>query len=203
MKVLTISPVGFASNGYLLTADGKTAVAIDPAQPRFLDEAIVRGLRVEYVLLTHGHFDHIGGCAALQRMGAKIGCLQQEKSYLLSKVNRELTRSAGMEVEDFSVDFTFSDGETLSLCGMELQVIATPGHTAGSACFACEEFLFTGDTLFYRSVGRTDLPTGDWNALVDSVKRLYALEGNYRVLSGHGEESDLQSERTLNGYIRK
>ena len=83
MQIYKIHPKRFASNCYLLTEDGETAVAIDPAQPRVLEEAEKRGLKIKYVLLTHGHFDHIGGCAALQRQGAQIGCHEREKPIAL------------------------------------------------------------------------------------------------------------------------
>ena len=87
MQVIKIYPKGFASNTYLVTEDGKRAVAIDPAQPRVLKEAEKRGLNVEYVLLTHGHFDHTGGCAALQAQGAKVGCLEAEKPLATGEEN--------------------------------------------------------------------------------------------------------------------
>ena len=127
MTIHKIYPEGFASNCYLLTADGKTAVAIDPAQPRILREAEARGLQVTFVLLTHGHFDHIGGCAALQSAGAKIGCSETEKPLALGKDN--LGEAHGAPVPAFSVDFTVRGGEELRLCGIDFRVIATPGHT--------------------------------------------------------------------------
>ena len=151
MQVIKISPKVFASNCYLLTSDGKNAVAIDPSLPDIFDEAARRDLVVRYVLLTHGHFDHIGGCAALQAAGAKVGCMEQERALALGKDN--MGEHFGYMVPPFSVDFTFSDGETLALCGMQIGVLATPGHTAGSCCFLCEGALLTGDTLFCETVG--------------------------------------------------
>jgi glyoxylase-like metal-dependent hydrolase (beta-lactamase superfamily II) len=200
MTIHKIYPEGFASNCYLLTADGKTAVAIDPAQPRILREAEARGLQVKFVLLTHGHFDHIGGCAALQSAGAKIGCSETEKPLALGKDN--LGEAHGAPVPAFSVDFTVRGGEELRLCGIDFRVIATPGHTAGSVCYLAEGALFTGDTLFAGSVGRTDLPTGSGGALVQSVKALYATAGDYSVYAGHGADTTLEYERKNNGYIR-
>lgn len=196
-----IYPVGFASNSYLLTADGKRAVCIDPAQPRVLDKAKELGLTVEFVLLTHGHFDHIGGCAALQAMGAKVGCLAEEKTLALGADNLAL-EFGGEEVPPFTIDFTFLGGEELTLAGIPFKVIATPGHTAGGACYSVEDKLFTGDTLFAGDIGRTDLPTGNASALTQSVKRLYALEGDYTVFAGHGEDSTLNEQRKHNRYVR-
>lgn len=199
LTVYKIYPVGFAANSYLLTADGKRAVCIDPAQPRILEKAKSLGLKVEFALLTHGHFDHIGGCAALQAAGAKIGCLDKEKPLALGKDN--LALEFGGEMPPFQISFTLSDGEEFELAGIPFKAIATPGHTAGGACYLTGDKLFTGDTLFDGSIGRTDLPTGDPSALVKSVKRLYALAGDYTLYAGHGGDSTLEEQRK-NGYIR-
>lgn len=198
MQVIKIYPTGFAANTYILTADEVTAVVIDPAQPTIADEVKERGLEVKYVLLTHGHFDHIGGCAALQRAGAKVGCLSGEERLAILD---NLSYRFGGEVEPFTVDFTVKDGEILEICGMKIKVIASPGHTAGGACYLAEDNLFTGDTLFRDGVGRTDLPTGNYGQLEKSVKKLYDLEGDYIVYAGHGGDSTLERERKTNGAI--
>ena len=194
MQIYKINPVGFASNSYLLTEDGEHAVCIDPAQPRILAEAQKRGLIVTHVLLTHGHFDHIGGIAALQQEGAKVGCLFGEERLAIAD-NLADSFGKGLEIEPFFIDFTLKDGEEIELAGIHIKVIATAGHTAGSACYLAENYLFTGDTLFQGSVGRCDLPTGDMSALIASVKKLYALEGDYIVYAGHGEDTTLDIER--------
>lgn len=200
MQVFKIYPQGFAANSYFLTQDEKTAVVIDPAQPRIADEAKRRGLTVTHVLLTHGHFDHIGGCAALQAAGAKVGCLAKEAPLALGKNN--MADYFGGHVPPFSVDFTFGDGDILSLDGMQFLVIATPGHTAGGACFCVGDHLFTGDTLFAGDIGRSDLPTGSGAQLTESVKKLYALQGDFTVCPGHGEDTTLEYERHNNGWVR-
>lgn len=200
MQVFKIYPQGFAANSYFLTQDEKTAVVIDPAQPRIADEAKRRGLTVTHVLLTHGHFDHIGGCAALQAEGAKVGCLAKEAPLALGKNN--MADYFGGHVPPFSVDFTFGDGDILSLDGMQFLVIATPGHTAGGACFCVGDHLFTGDTLFAGDIGRSDLPTGSGAQLTESVKKLYALQGDFTVCPGHGEDTTLEYERHNNGWVR-
>lgn len=200
MQVFKIYPQGFAANSYLLTQDEKTAVVIDPAQPRIADEAKRRGLTVTHVLLTHGHFDHIGGCAAVQAEGAKVGCLAKEAPLALGKNN--MADYFGGHVPPFSVDFTFGDGDILSLDGMQFLVIATPGHTAGGACFCIGDHLFTGDTLFAGDIGRSDLPTGSGAQLTESVRKLYALQGDFTVCPGHGEDTTLEYERHNNGWVR-
>ena len=200
MQVFKIYPQGFAANSYFLTQDEKTAVVIDPAQPRIADEAKRRGLTVTHVLLTHGHFDHIGGCAALQAAGAKVGCLAKEAPLALGKNN--MADYFGGHVPPFSVDFTFGDGDILSLDGMQFLVIATPGHTAGGACFCVGDHLFTGDTLFAGDIGRSDLPTGSGAQLTESVRKLYAIQGEFTVCPGHGEDTTLEYERHNNGWVR-
>lgn len=200
MTIIKIRPAGFAANCYLLTEDGKNAVAIDPALPSVVEEANRRGLTVRYALLTHGHFDHIGGCSALQAANAKIGCMDIERALATGKDN--MGEYFGCNVPPFSVDFTFSDGETLTLCGVELRVLATPGHTAGSCCFLCGNALFTGDTLFCGDIGRTDLPTGSADALYESLRRLAELDGDFIVYAGHGADTTLVRERTHNRYLR-
>ncbi len=198
MQIYPIRPVGFAANAYCLTEDGTNAVVIDPAQPSVLREAEKRGLFVRFALLTHGHFDHIGGCAALQERGAKIGCLRGEVS--LARGRENMGEAFGVRVPPFSVDFTLSDGETVTLCGMEISVMGTPGHTAGSCCLLVGDALFSGDTLFCRDCGRTDLPTGSETALRESLRRLARLP-NRTVYPGHGMPTTLQEEK-LYGVLR-
>lgn len=197
MQVYKIYPVHFASNCYLLTSDGKTAVAIDPSQPRVLEEAEKRGLKIEYILLTHGHWDHIGGCGAVQKAGAKLGCLKGEDDLALF-------HHLGMKpIDPFTVDFTFEDGDILSLCGMDIKVMATPGHTAGSVCFLIENYLFSGDTLFAGDAGRTDLPTSSEEAMQESLKKLRSLTQNYILHPGHYDDSTLDYEKQNNWWLKK
>jgi len=194
MKIYKLLPHGFAANTYLLTENGRDAIAVDPAQETVAGEAARRGLTVKTVLLTHGHFDHIGGCAVLQKIGAKIGCLAGEEKLALGEGNAA-AYFGYPPVQPFKVDFTFRGGEKLLLSGIGVDVIATPGHTSGGAVFMIGEHLFTGDTLFYHSAGRTDLPTGSGAALRSSLKTLFALKGDFAVHPGHGEDTALSDER--------
>lgn len=200
MQIIKLYPEGFAANSYLLTADGMSAVAIDPAQPRVAEEAVKRGLKVTHVLLTHGHFDHIGGCAALQAVGARIGLLHNEVSLATGAAN--MAAAFGVYVPAFGVDFTLKDGEAFRACGMCFSVIATPGHTAGSACYRIGSELFTGDTLFAGGVGRCDFPTGDGAALAASLRKLAMLEGDFSVHAGHGDDTTLSYEKKYNGWLK-
>lgn len=204
MQIITISPRGFGANTYILTADNQTAVVIDPAQTRIQEELLKRGLKATYVLLTHCHFDHVGGVAALQADGAKVVCSTEEAK--LVGTEADAFGLAGIPRVEYRVDQTLSDGETAVLSGVEITTILTPGHTAGCACYLVKtdngEVLFTGDTLFAGSIGRTDLPTGNIKALRQSLRKLAALEVDYPIYPGHEESTTLFTEKKRNPFLR-
>lgn len=199
MKILKVIPHEFAANSYILTVDEKNCVVIDPSAEA-VDKIEANGFNTEAVLLTHGHFDHIGGCGELFEKGVKIYCGEKEKELIFSPAYKGLF--GGVYVPDFEIFSTLMDGERVSFAGMDFEVLHTPGHTAGGVCYACGDCLFTGDTLFRDGVGRYDLYTGDYKELIKSVKRLFALKGDFRVFCGHGENTALERERKFNPYIK-
>ena len=204
MQIIRLSPRGFGANTYVLTADGKTAVVIDPAHIGVLEELEKRNLTAQYVLLTHCHFDHVGGVQALQESGAKVLCSVQEKP--LIGTTADLFHLFGAPRFPYTVDETLEDNQTRVLCGIEITTLLTAGHTKGSVCYLVTEkdgsrYLFTGDTLFCGTIGRTDFPTGDMHQLRQSLKRLYALDGDMPVYAGHNEETTLQTERETNPFM--
>ena len=198
-KVIKIYPRTFASNSYILTADGKTAVIIDPSENGILKLCEDNGLIAECALLTHGHFDHVGGCGELYKRGIPIYCGEREKELIFSK--DYLGIFGGVSVPEFRIAGTFSDGDEVEFGGIKFKVINTPGHTAGSVTYLAGEYLFTGDTLFKGSVGRTDLPTGDFDEILASVKKLSLLAGDYKVCCGHEDDTSLEQERENNPYL--
>ena len=201
MEVIKVYPKGFGANSYLLTADGKNAVVIDPSGAHVLRECERRNLVPAYVLLTHCHFDHVIGVSLLQASGAKVVCLDREEKNFGTGV--DLFDYFGAPRVPFTIDERISDGEIRTLAGISFRAIATPGHTSGSACYLIENerILFTGDTLFEGSIGRTDFPTGSMSELRNSLQTLRDLEGDYTVYAGHNEDTTLETERKNNPFL--
>lgn len=205
MKIITLSPRGFGANTYLITTDDKKAIVIDPAQSRVEGELLKLGLQPTHVLLTHCHFDHIGGVSALQQGGARVYCSNEEKP--LVGTDMDLAAHFGTPCASYCVDETFFDGEEKILNGISVKMLLTPGHTKGSCCYLFTDkeggrYLFTGDTLFMDSIGRTDFPTGSIEQMRASLQKLCALEGDYPIYAGHNEPTTLDRERKYNPFIK-
>ena len=206
MEIYKIYPRGFGANTYILTQDNRTAVVIDPAQEQVIKKLQELGLRAEYVLLTHCHFDHVAGVAALQKEGAKVFCSAKEKPLIHTRADLFELFGAPREPFFYTVDGTLEDNEECDFCGIRIKTLVTSGHTAGSCCYEILEndggrYLFTGDTLFENSIGRTDFPTGDLGQLRQSLKRLVSLPQDYVLHSGHGEQTTLSTERKHNPFL--
>ena len=189
----------FGVNCYVIfNEETKQAVIIDLGDNAnyIYSQIVERGYVPVAVLLTHGHFDHAGGCAEMQKKGVKIYIY--EKEYDFTFTNKNCAFVFGLNFEEFKSDEVFTRGK-LQVGGFEFTVIPTPGHTHGSVCFILEDILFSGDTLFQGSYGRYDLITGNRKDLISSiVDTLFHLKENYRVLPGHGEETSLEVERDTN-----
>ncbi len=185
-------------NAYILEYENG-AVLVDPgADVERITEAL-GGKPCLTVLLTHAHVDHIGAVAALQRAGAKVALHEADLPLLRGPGN--LAAAMGLPLEPFEPDVLLQGGEVLPLGVGEVRVLHTPGHTAGSVCYAIGDLLFSGDTLFYDSVGRTDFPSGDPSALQNSLRNvLFKLEGDYTVYPGHGPATTLLREKASNPY---
>ena len=195
MKVLTIQGGSLFTNCYMVWAeDSSKCVLIDPGfqAEEILEHVRREGKQVEAILLTHGHFDHVGGAKGI---AGETGC----KVYIHKA---DLSLPSQLTLGTIPYTDHFDEGDTLELAGLTFHVLHTPGHTPGCVCLLCEDALFAGDTLFCRSCGRTDLPGGDFRATFRSLARLAALEGDYRVFSGHGESSVLSIERVSNPYMQ-
>lgn len=201
MKLYHLRSGPLRVNTYFLVNELNQAVVIDSGENYKKVKQVESecGFKIEAVLLTHAHFDHAGNAKKLQDDGAKIYISELDAPKLLNEQN--LSSDFGREFDYLTADYTIVDGQTLNVCGIDIKVIATPGHTDGSVCFLVGNMLFTGDTLFLESVGRTDFITGDRNELVKSVKKLFALDGEYTVYPGHEDFTTLSHERKYNVFV--
>lgn len=177
----------------------KNAAVIDPGDDgAYLADCLKKnGLILQYILLTHGHFDHIGGVYELKETcGADPKIYMSHKDLHLEAVFHEAVLLDPADVIDWA------DGDTVTMDSITFRVLTTPGHTPGSVCLIADDVIFSGDTLFQGSCGRTDFPGGSWSDMCASLRRLYELKGNYTVLSGHTGSTTLERERKTNMFMQ-
>ena len=190
-------PNGY-TNCYIL-ADEKTKAAaiIDPGDtvPEIKELVKKDNLDVRAIFLTHGHYDHVGGVAALRKKYKDIPVYLHPED---AGKDTELMPTRALDPVTL-----WRDGDVVMVGELQVEVLHTPGHSAGSVTLRCQDVLFTGDTLFTQSVGRTDFPGGSQEALMASLKRLGELEGDYQVLPGHDTFTSLDQERQWNPYLKQ
>jgi hydroxyacylglutathione hydrolase len=206
VRMLTVGPV--QENCFLLKREGADKLlVVDPGDelPRILQAIESMDATVEAILLTHTHFDHVGAVAPLAReTGAPVYCPELEVQ-VLANINDYMRFPGFGPFEDYDADHTVAGGETLDLAGLGIDVVFTPGHSPGHVTYVVPDELamFSGDVLFQGSVGRTDLPGGDWPTLRASIETLIErYPGDTRVHPGHMGITTLGTERASNPFLQ-
>lgn len=194
MNILTLVLGDFRTNCYLVSDENGDTAVIDPG---YTPEAILaaareRGLTIRAVLLTHGHFDHVGGVKGIAEAAHCPVYVNERDTALPAELNHGLT----------ATDF-YGDGDSVCVGTLRFSVSETPGHTPGSVCLRCGNALFSGDTLFAGCCGRTDLSGGSDAQMQSSLSRLAAIDENLTVCPGHGPATTLSLEKQTNPYLRR
>ena len=215
MKIESWSLGPFETNAYLLTSDdGKSCVVVDAprdAAKTLLPEIKKRGLKLTHILITHGHWDHMCDAHAFATAGAQA-LAHEDDQQMIENIeayrNRYQAMMPFLTEEDFyscKVSHWLKQDDTFTALGKKFEVRHVPGHCPGSLLFYCaeEKLAFTGDAIFNGSVGRTDLPNGDWNQLLKSIReQIYTLPEDTNLLPGHGGNTSVGKEKKTNPYAR-
>ena len=194
LKIHTLTLGLYQTNTYIIhEASSKSCCVIDPGYEAttIAEKLEDLGLTLDAILLTHGHFDHVG---AVKDLAADTDC----RVFLCAEDALLPPMFTGGKL--YYTD-TYAEGSILNIAGLYIHVLHTPGHTPGSVCLLVEDTLFSGDTLFAGSCGRTDIG-GDWAAIQKSMKRLASMDADFRVFPGHGESTTLAAEKRYNPYMR-
>ena len=204
-KIMKLVVGELQENCFILFDENKDAVVVDPggSSENIIEAIDKNSLNIKYILLTHGHFDHVGAVAALvKKYKAPVYMSKDDRAFLESP--KEVRASAfGMQIEAADVDVFVKEGDEIPFSEGTIKVIETPGHTLGSVCYLFENYLFAGDTLFNGSIGRTDFPESNHSLMIESLKKLKKLDDEIYVLSGHGPESQISYEKMTNPYLRQ
>ncbi|TBL80667.1 MBL fold metallo-hydrolase [Paenibacillus thalictri] len=206
LKIETFSLGPLQTNAYLLSRpEENRGIIIDPGmKPGSLVRRIA-DMQIEAILLTHAHFDHIGGVEEIRKLkGCSVYIHDLEADWLTNPKKNGSARwpELGEPIVAEPAEYALDEGQVLDFLGVKLKVMHTPGHSPGSVSFLYEKHLFGGDVLFKMSVGRTDLPGGNMNDLLDSIQdKLFELDDDVTVYPGHGAKTTIGFERENNPYV--
>ena len=203
MKVIS-EEFGSMDNNCSLIIDEKTnqsaLVDCNEFNQKMID--MIGDTDLKYILLTHGHFDHIIGVKSVkEKYGAQV-VISKEDEPMLNSSKLSLAAFCNAPQNNVDADIIVKDGDEITLGKTKIKVMATPGHTSGSVCYIAENCIFSGDTLFYCSCGRTDFPSGSPEQMMSSLQKLKALDGDYKVYTGHNNITTLDFERKNNPYMK-
>jgi hydroxyacylglutathione hydrolase len=204
IKKLEVGPI--MANCFILGCENtKEAAVIDPGDDadRILMTLAKENLTVKYLVNTHGHFDHVGANKRMKEVTSAPLAIHPEDVPMLSQLSRSAA-SFGLAADNSpEPDLLLNDGDTVAFGDITLAVIHTPGHSRGGICLYTKGHLFAGDTLFAGSIGRTDLPGGDYDTLITSIKeKLLSLPDDTIVYTGHGPETTIANEKRMNPFLR-
>ncbi len=194
----------FGENMYIIhDEETKKCAVIDPggAVDEIFNYIKENNLDFEYILLTHGHGDHIGAVNKIKEKNNVKVIAHKDEKILLNDNRKNLSYAMHCGVQELDADIYVSDNDNLKLGNLNINFIHTPGHTLGGMCIRVNDDLFTGDTLFKGEVGRTDLFGGDYNTLKKSLEKLSQLEDNVKIHPGHGFSSTIGTEKMTNPYM--
>lgn len=196
------------TNCYLIKDEKTNKIAIiDPGGiSKDLDDYIKKIGKANffYILLTHGHFDHIRKAQRYKELTASKIVISKKESEFTSNPELNLSYKFGQqEIKPFSADIFVKDGDIINLGNLKIKVFETPGHTVGSVCYLVNDCIFSGDTLMKDSIGRTDLATGTYEDMLKSIIKLNSIKDDYKIYPGHGEFTTLDYEKNNNIYFRK
>lgn len=204
IKVFVEGPID-ANNYLVIDEDTKDAVLIDcsSARPQFIDAVKNSGVNLKYILLTHGHFDHLLGVDKFKEEFGVDTYVAEDDMTQVKLVPDMMQMFAGMmPVKISEITHFVKEGDEFNIGNIKIKAIATPGHTKGGMCYLADDKLFSGDTLFRTSVGRCDLLDGDLNAIVRSIKnKLFLLPDDTKVFPGHGPETTIGYEKKYNEIL--
>lgn len=203
MKVIS-EKFGSMDNNCSLIIDEKTnqsaLVDCNEFSQKIID--MIGDTDLKYILLTHGHFDHIIGVKSVKEKYGTQVVISKEDEPMLNSSKLSLAVFCNAPQNNVDADIIVKDGDEITLGETKIKVMATPGHTSGSVCYIAENCIFSGDTLFYCSCGRTDFPSGSPEQMMSSLQKLKALDGDYKVYTGHNNLTTLDFERKNNPYMK-
>ena len=205
MKIYKYTVGTMGTNCYIIDGGSGKCAVVDPgADIEKITSAVEsKGLTVEKIILTHAHFDHMLALEELRRLTGAPLLIYKDEAGLLADCNKNLLhRYADVDVPPEPAEVLLSDGDVITVGDGRLTVMHTPGHTPGSMCLVTGDTVISGDTLFRESIGGYDFPGGDYGTIMKSLDKFKALEGDYKILPGHGPSTTLSHDKEFNLYLQ-